>query len=123
MTQRNSTAGLSLMELYVIDADGTHLSRLTTTTGVDSAGVNAFPAWSPDSRHIAFIRTLDRAPGHVRMIDADGTNLHQLFSGDDAEQSPALRQSHAVPGRGEPSSTSRTRRASSSRLNGFCTNG
>lgn len=87
MTQRNSTAGVTLMELYVIDADGSRLARLTTTTGVDSAGMNMFPAWSPDGRQIAFVRALDGAPAHVWVIDADGTNLHQLLSGDDAEQS------------------------------------
>lgn len=87
MTQRNSTANVTLMELYVMDADGSHLARLTTTTGVDSVATNMFPAWSPDGRHIAFIRTLDGAPAHVWVIDADGTNLHQLLSGDDVEQS------------------------------------
>lgn len=87
MTERNSTPDVMLVELYVMHADGSDPVRLTTTMGVDSAGVNSFPAWSPDGRHIAFIRALDGAPAHVWTIDADGTNLHQLFTGADVEQS------------------------------------
>ncbi len=85
---RNSTATSTLAELYVMNADGTSPVRLTTTSGVTN-GMSEFPAWSPDGKRIAFIRVLDDAPRHVWIVNADGTGLHQLFTGTSVEQSVA----------------------------------
>lgn len=86
-TQRNSTDSLSILELYIMNADGTHPVRLTTTTGMTTTGLNLFPAWSPDSRRIAFIRAIDEQPAHVWIMNADGSDLHQLFTDGAGEHS------------------------------------
>ena len=89
MSLRNSTDSVALMELYVMDADGTHAVRLTTTTGFSRGAFNEFPAWSPDGRRIAFIRQVDQTPPHVWIVNADGTDLHPVFTGATAEHSVA----------------------------------
>jgi Tol biopolymer transport system component len=58
-------------EIYIINADGTGLLRLT-----DSPGFDGDPAWSPDGQRIAFASdrggTSDR---DIYVMDADGSNL------------------------------------------------
>lgn len=54
--------------LYVINADGTNLHRLTD--GLD-------PAWSPDGKKLAFARW--NFPHGLYIINADGTGERQLF--------------------------------------------
>jgi Tol biopolymer transport system component len=60
------------LELYVMDADGGHVTRLT-----DNRATDAFPTISPDGRRIAFTRdigrfaqvfVMDTRGGHVRML-------------------------------------------------------
>jgi Tol biopolymer transport system component len=46
--------GTENYEIYVMNADGTGLTRLT-----DSRGSDGFPSWSPDGRSIAFTSTRD----------------------------------------------------------------
>lgn len=87
MTERNSTDSLAIVELYVMNADGSHPVRLTTTTGMTSLAINMFPAWSPDSRQIAFIRAVDDAPPHVWIVNADGSAPHQVLSDGGGEHS------------------------------------
>lgn len=87
VTQRNSTDSLSLLELYVMNVDGTHPVRLTTTTGMTATALNLFPAWSPDSRRIAFIRSIDDQVPHVWIMNADGSDAHQLFTDGGGEHS------------------------------------
>jgi tol-pal system beta propeller repeat protein TolB len=54
-------------DIYVINADGTHLKQLTTDPAADST-----PAFSPDGRRIAFIS--DRDGLHqVYVMNADGS--------------------------------------------------
>jgi TolB protein len=55
-------------DIYVINADGTGLRRLTD--GMD-------PAWSPDGRKVAFARWRD--PRGIYVIDEDGSNESLLF--------------------------------------------
>ncbi len=59
-------------EIYVINADGTGLARLTVDPTVD-----ANPSWSPDGRQIAFHR---RVLGHAQIfvMNADGSAPRQL---------------------------------------------
>lgn len=62
-------------EIYVVNADGTGLRRLTTFDRVDDD-----PAWSPDGRRIAFSRNTD-GWGDIFVMDADGSDRIQLTSG------------------------------------------
>ena len=60
-------------DLYVMDADGTNLRRLTRHPGFDSGA-----AWSPDGHHIAFHSDRDDGDRELYLMDADGTNLRRL---------------------------------------------
>ncbi|MCB9098947.1 MAG: PD40 domain-containing protein [Anaerolineales bacterium] len=70
-------------EIYIINADGSQLTQLTT----DNRAFDEWPVWSPDGRQIAFVS--DRT-GNVDLfvIAADGTNLRQLTD-DPADDWPA----------------------------------
>jgi len=59
-------------EIYVMNVDGTGLTRLTNDPAVDD-----YPAWSPDGSRIAFTSTRD---GHnnIYVMNADGTGVTQL---------------------------------------------
>ncbi|MFA6110280.1 MAG: leucine-rich repeat domain-containing protein [Candidatus Latescibacterota bacterium] len=63
------------LDIYVADADGTHLVNLTR----GSTGNNWEPVWSPDWTRIAF--TSDREGGfapHLYVMDADGSDVTRL---------------------------------------------
>jgi TolB protein len=75
--------------LFVVNADGSGLRQLTsTTTGVDCAnggGCTTEPAWSPDGRWIAFSRQSgplladdEWTEQGIYMIRADGSHLTQV---------------------------------------------
>lgn len=55
-------------EIYVIDADGTNLTRLTNNRGIDSG-----PAWSQDGTKLAFFSARDEGTG-LCVMNADGTS-------------------------------------------------
>ncbi|MFQ6014760.1 MAG: hypothetical protein ACE5NP_04895 [Anaerolineae bacterium] len=55
-------------DIYIINADGTGLRRLTD--GLD-------PAWSPDGTRVAFARW--REPRGIYVIDADGQNERAVY--------------------------------------------
>jgi Tol biopolymer transport system component len=64
-------------EIYVINADGTGLLRLT-----DAPGFDGDPAWSPDGKRIAFAS--DRGGSSDRdiyVMDADGSNVVRRTDG------------------------------------------
>lgn len=52
-------------ELFVMNADGTHLVQLTDDTSEDSD-----PAWSPDGSQIAFVKD-----GRIETMDPDGGDV------------------------------------------------
>jgi len=56
-------------DIYVVNADGTGLRRLTQ--GMD-------PSWSPDGTRIVFARWTE--PWGIYVINADGSNEHVVFS-------------------------------------------
>ena len=62
------------VDIYVAQADGSGLRRLTEDHAPD-----AFPVWSPDSSRIAFYSEAnDERDGDVYVMDADGSNLRRL---------------------------------------------
>ena len=88
-------------EIYVMDADGTGLRRLTNATGSD-----ANPAFSPKGDLIAFESNRDGTP-EIYVMNADGLEspeAHGLPAGADADQRPrhASRPGH-LPGTASPS--------------------
>jgi TolB protein len=63
------------MDVYVVDANGTSLRRLTTSPGDDFD-----PSWSPDGTRIAFRRERSGEP-EIWIMNADGTQQRRLTDG------------------------------------------
>jgi Tol biopolymer transport system component len=60
------------------------IRQLTATSGA-----NMRPAWSPDSRSIAFQRTDADDRSHIYVMDADGGNVRAATAGDADDRHPA----------------------------------
>ncbi|HQR17308.1 MAG TPA: Ig-like domain-containing protein [Gemmatimonadales bacterium] len=72
------------IDIYVMDADGQNLTRLTDATEADEE-----PAWSPDGGTIAF--TARRAgTSQIWAMNADGTGARTLMAGPGLNSSPAF---------------------------------
>lgn len=70
--------GRNPYDIYVMNADGSGVTRITNSPGVD----DSFPAWSPGTR-IAFVPVTrylqsDRYDYTIHVMDADGSNLTRL---------------------------------------------
>jgi TolB protein len=64
-------------ELYVMDADGGDVTRLTETPAEETS-----PAWSPDGERIVFARQASfQAATHLWVVNADGTCATRLGRG------------------------------------------
>jgi Tol biopolymer transport system component len=63
-------------KIYVMNADGSGLRKLTTGPHADSR-----PAWSPDGSRIAFARAGDSSSCGIYVMNADGSGLTRLTSG------------------------------------------
>ena len=59
-------------DIYVVDADGSHETRLTNDENWDWS-----PAWSPDGKQIAFLSYRD-GDLDIYIMDANGANVRQL---------------------------------------------
>jgi hypothetical protein len=70
-------------ELYVVDASGSNLTRLTNTPALPDGtpGNSVAPAWSPDGNYIAFLtdRTGEWA---IWVMEADGSSQRPMFDGE-----------------------------------------
>ncbi len=66
-------------EIYIMNADGTEQTNLTNTPGVDEYR----PAWSPDGRRIAFVRS-----NSVWVMKSDGSDQVEVTAGDSPAWSP-----------------------------------
>jgi TolB protein len=71
-------------QIFVIGADGRGLRNLTGASCTASCVANEEPAWSPDGKRIAFVRSLGKpSPARPRAVgifvmDANGTHVRQL---------------------------------------------
>jgi Tol biopolymer transport system component len=78
------------LEIYVMRTDGTNLRQLTDNQRVQDSD----PAWSPDSRRIAFVSNRD-GNREIYVMDADGsgqTNISRNPAHDEAPSwIPAVR--------------------------------
>ena len=63
---------LANIDIYVMDADGGNLRRLTENRIYDW-----FPSWSPDGERIVFVSERD-GNKEIYVMDADGGNLQRL---------------------------------------------
>jgi len=75
------------IDIYVIGTDGTGLRRLTRL-----AGMNSWPAWSPDGRRIVF--ESDRSHedlSDIYVMNGDGTRQTRLTKGPVIHESPDWR--------------------------------
>jgi len=71
------------LEIYIMNGDGSGLSRLTYASPVDE-----HPAPSPDGRLIAFDSTRDPPNSHIFVMNVDGTNVRRLTAGNFIERTP-----------------------------------
>jgi TolB protein len=80
------------LEIYVMNADGNSLTRLTNNTAYDYS-----PVWSPDGRHIVFVskrdepnpETCDTACNYeIYVMNADGSGLTRLTNNPASDRSP-----------------------------------
>jgi Tol biopolymer transport system component len=69
-------------EIYVMQADGTGQTRLTTNGATDSA-----PAWSPDGTRIAFRSSRD-GNSEIYVMNADGTDPARLTTDPGSDTEP-----------------------------------
>lgn len=70
-------------EIYLTNADGTGLTRLT-----DIPGMESFPVWSPDGTQIAFI-SWRNGKQDVYVMNADGSNQTNLTNDPGVDLYPA----------------------------------
>ena len=72
-----SDRGGSGEDLYLIDSDGTHETRLTSMPGDE-----AVPNFSPDGRHVTFLHGEAGGAPHIWVMGVGGGNPHQITAGE-----------------------------------------
>ena len=80
---REGTSGN--FEIYVVNADGTGLTSLTSDTTIS----NLYPEWSPDGKKIVYVQHSSRGYA-IFTMNSDGTNQIRLSTnaGDDWDERP-----------------------------------
>ena len=73
--------GRSDWELYVADANGDNLRRLTFSRGNDIS-----PVWNPAGNRIAFISNRASVPPQLYIMDSEGGNLQQITDSGHADE-------------------------------------
>jgi len=73
--QRGDCNYVGNCEIYVMNADGSNLTRLTSTPNLV---LDFNPKWSPDGSKITFFRGTAFSPHDIWVMDADGSNQTQL---------------------------------------------
>jgi TolB protein len=71
-------------EIFVMNGDGTGLTRLTRDDAIDSASV-----WSPDGTRIAFTRVVGNGDADIWVMNADGSDMTRVTSDPVDETDPA----------------------------------
>ncbi|MFI5225608.1 MAG: hypothetical protein ACHQ3P_02920 [Candidatus Limnocylindrales bacterium] len=75
---RFDTSG-TLTGIWLMNVDGSHLVRVTTTPPAASAGGDQSPAFSPDGSKLAFARDrTDNGNGSIYVVGIDGSGLRQV---------------------------------------------
>ena len=77
-------AGRCNDEIYVINADGTGLQRLTRNAVPDG-----HPVWSPDGGRVAFLRWREGPAWNIYVMNADGSGRRKLTSTPRRQGEPA----------------------------------
>jgi Tol biopolymer transport system component len=70
-------------EIYVIDADGTDLTRLT-----DHLARDQYCCWSPDGSKIAFTSERESSNYQIYVMDANGSNITRLTNNSAEDSQP-----------------------------------
>jgi len=70
-------------EIYVANSDGTDIRRITFNNAIDTS-----PAWSPNSREIAFTSDRGGTP-QIYIMDAEGSNVRRVSFGGSYHDAPA----------------------------------
>ena len=76
--------GVGNSRIFVMRADGSHATQITFGPGDDTGA-----AWSPDGRHIAFLKNYDNVDRPVFVVNANGGNEHRLTAGPSHQFVPA----------------------------------
>jgi len=71
-------------EIYLIDVDGSNLTRLT-----DDSSFDFDPDWTPDGNRIVYVSSADGDP-EIMVMDADGENREQLTDNTARDADPVV---------------------------------
>lgn len=81
-------------EIYVMDADGSNVQRLTYTLGENKSSWT--PKWSPNRKKIVFVSNRDGSAAKVYneeyeiyVMDANGSNVQRVTNNDVSDSEPA----------------------------------
>lgn len=85
-----STPGSGRSDIYMMDADGSNLTRLTATLGGQQRSFSGL-SWSPDGTKIVFSTRDDPAHGNndIYVINSDGTEPRALLGESTNDAEPA----------------------------------
>jgi len=76
-----SVVGAPNAGLFVVNPDGSGLTRVLSADFVDPPGNwLGYPAWSPDGKTIAFMRVNDYMFWPIYLVNADGSAPRELFA-------------------------------------------